>query len=319
MSLPAHSGGASTPEPTQAPRAGLVSVIVPTHDTAASIEAAVDSILSQTHSDLEVIVVDDCSTDGTAALAEQRAAQDARVHLIRRPTCGGAQAARNAGIEAARGAWIAFLDSDDTLMPSSLQLRLERALEKHVEVVHSACLALDAGSDEPHRFEVPSIEGAVYADLLRAPAPAFPAILVSREALERIGTLDETLVAYQEWDTSIRLAEHHRFAYVDDPTFVYDRRSPGAISRSKTRAAEGYEQVVRKHRSEIVRQLGSRGIGEHYRALSVMNNVAGRRGKALKFLLASTLYLPMKPGNFSRKLREILRAGPRPTGFPDSQ
>jgi glycosyltransferase involved in cell wall biosynthesis len=94
-----------------------VSVIIPTYNRAALVAEAVASVLAQTWRDFEVLVVDDGSTDHTATALAPFAGQ---VRVVRRPSRGGVSAARNRGIAAARGQWLAFLDSDDLWLPEKL-------------------------------------------------------------------------------------------------------------------------------------------------------------------------------------------------------
>src|SRR3990170_4524560 len=106
-------------EPMKQP---LVSVVVPAFNRAQTVPAAVRSVLRQQYDPLEVIVVDDGSADGTAEAA--RAGGDPRVRVIANARAKGAQGARNSGILAARGEWIAFNDSDDEWLPGKLAMQL---------------------------------------------------------------------------------------------------------------------------------------------------------------------------------------------------
>src|SRR5690606_27562936 len=90
-----------------------ISVVMPAYNASATLEASMRSALAQTHGEVELLVIDDCSTDGSWDLLQALAATDARVVPIRQPRNAGVAAARNAGIEAATGRYIAFLDSDD--------------------------------------------------------------------------------------------------------------------------------------------------------------------------------------------------------------
>ena len=103
-----------------------LSVIVPVFNTAGTLERCVRSILSQQVDGLELILVDDGSTDASPALCDEFSGADARVRVIHRPN-GGLSAARNSGIDAAKGTWIAFVDSDDELAPDTLSANLELA------------------------------------------------------------------------------------------------------------------------------------------------------------------------------------------------
>ena len=86
----------------------------------------------------------------------------------------------------------------------------------------------------------------------------FPGLLVTKKCFERIGQLDENIVFYQEWDTSIRLAKYCRFGFVPEPNFFYDCRYTEAISKDSLREAKGYEQVFTKHFWSIFGLLGAR-------------------------------------------------------------
>lgn len=101
----------------------LVSVIIPTHNRAIRVSRAIDSALAQTHTTVEVIVIDDGSTDDTEEWVGARYGDDPRVRYLKRPN-GGPAAARNTGLEAASGAYIAFLDSDDEWLPWKLEFQL---------------------------------------------------------------------------------------------------------------------------------------------------------------------------------------------------
>lgn len=255
--------------------ASLVSVIIPTHNRASVIRQSVQSVLRQTYSDVEVIVVDDASSDTTRMEIGRLQHEDPRVRLHELPYRSGAQAARNAGLRSARGEWVAFLDSDDRWVPRSIEMRMRKVVEDEADVVHSEGYVLEEGA--PARvFGVPPLEGSVYRELLRRPGPMFQALLTRRSAFETIGYLDEEIVSYQEWDTTIRLAQVlDRWSFVPEPTFYWDVTRADSISKDRRRNAQGYEQVVTKHRRAILRNLGPLGLARHYRAIAAAYRVAG--------------------------------------------
>ncbi len=117
------------PAAAQAP---LVSVVIPTYNRAYCLARTIDSALAQTHRNLEVIVIDDGSADGTRALVTSRYGGEARLHYIYQVN-SGVCAARNAGFQVARGEYIALLDSDDAWEPWKLELQVA-CLEKHPEI-----------------------------------------------------------------------------------------------------------------------------------------------------------------------------------------
>jgi glycosyltransferase involved in cell wall biosynthesis len=283
-----------------------VSVIIPAYNRKGFAERAIASALAQTHQDLEVILVDDGSEDEIFTIAGSLAEADQRIRRLRHATRKGAQAARNTGIKAALGMWIAFLDSDDEWLPDSLTMRLQAAERAGVEVAHSDCYILEPEDAQPRLFGIPRLEGQVYRKLLQNPGPAFPSLLVSQKALERIGYLDESIVSYQEWDTSIRLAKEYEFAFVAEPTFIYDCRHANTISKDLLRSATGYEQVITKHRWSILRYLGPGALASHYRILASVYAQADDQTSVHRCSRKAHLLQPLKRGALVGRAHRLL-------------
>lgn len=252
----------------------LVSVIIPTFNRCHVLRNAVNSVLSQTYRHIEIIIVDDGSTDATEAVISLLPKQNKRIYSVKHPFNRGAQAARNTGIKKARGEWIAFLDSDDVLVPKSVELRIKTAQKEKVSAVHSECFVIREG-ERRKIFGVPPLSGNIYPAILVKPGPVFPALLVAREAFVKINFLDERIRSYQEWDTVIRLAKYYHFGFVAEPTFVYDCRGEDTISKNMLLDAKGYERVFHKHCLEIVRQLGMQGLINHYQFVAKRYRLAG--------------------------------------------
>lgn len=131
-----------------------ISIIVPVYKVESYLRRSVDSILAQTFRDFELILVDDGSPDSSGAICDQYAAQDPRVHVIHR-TNGGAAAARNTGLDAANGNWIAFIDSDDWVHPDYLRFLRESALQAGADV--AACRYQSVQTNAATNFEPMSL------------------------------------------------------------------------------------------------------------------------------------------------------------------
>jgi glycosyltransferase involved in cell wall biosynthesis len=204
-------------------------VVVPAYNAARTAGQAISSALGQTLSDLEVIVVDDGSTDSTSNVVDTLT--DPRVRLISQANAG-AGAARNAGIEAARGRWVAFLDADDLWLPTKLETQLD--------VVRASPGAMAAQSsvyfvDDHLRFlsvERCSRSHDGLLDVLRFKnTPAAPSTLVAdRGLLAEIGGFDDSLVILEDWDLMIKLARYGKLVSVEEPLALY-RVHPGNRSR----------------------------------------------------------------------------------------
>ncbi len=283
----------------------LISVVVPAYNRAATVAAALQSIQAQTHQNWEAIVVDDGSSDNTPEVVAQLGREDARIRFVRLDCNRGAQAARNAGIRVAQGEWIAFLDSDDQFLPHSLDARLEVAKKDDALVVHSESNVIQVdGSIKP--YNVPPMAGWIYQRLLHGEGPMFPGLLVSRDALRRIHYLDERIVAFQEWDTAIRLAKYYHFGFAARPTFIWDCRNSDTISKDLLRSGRGYEQVFHKHYLAILRYAGPRALARHYRVAADWYHRGGDDRAARRCLMLAFLWSSLNPKALFRKLRQLL-------------
>jgi len=239
----------------------LISVIIPAYNRRETIGRAILSVLEQSLAPAEIIVVDDASDDDTVGMVSENYPS---VRVVRQARNLGAQAARAAGIHAATGDWVAFLDSDDWWLPKKLEWQLAKA-EEGFSVVHGPGVIRSEEGDEP--FGIPPLEGHIYADLLRRPAPLYQCLLVRRECFAKAGYPDPAIAAYQEWDMSLMLARYYAFGYVDKPLFVYEVQGD-SISKDGYRGLRGYEQIVCKWWKEILRAAGPEAGFEHYRVLA---------------------------------------------------
>ncbi|MEI6124935.1 MAG: glycosyltransferase family 2 protein [Pseudomonadota bacterium] len=243
----------------------LISVIIPAFNREKHIACCLDSVMRQTFNNLEIIVLDDCSTDNTIAIVKRF--NDPRVKLIALEKNIGAQAARNRGIHEAAGDWIAFQDSDDEWLPDKLTKQLNELEKVNFDlftVVHSNCFTCTTEKGKKEFWELPFIQGEnVFPALLKNSGPMFQAIVVSKIALEKIGYLDEKVPSYQEWDTAIQLARHCRFIHIKEPLFIYNIHGDDRISKNLKLDVQGYEYIMHKFESDIKAIGGAALWNEH--------------------------------------------------------
>jgi glycosyltransferase involved in cell wall biosynthesis len=221
----------------------LVTCIVPVYNGETYLAAALDSIFAQDHRPLEVIVVDDGSTDRSAATA--RSYGDL-VRVVERPNAG-APAARNTGLEEARGEYVTFLDSDDLYRPAKISTQL-RFLVEHPEIDLCACTAKNFWEpgleDEKARYEA---AGRVLI------SHHFATLLATRAAFERVGPIDASRQSgdYIEW---FHRARDLGLTVGVIPDVLIDRRMHGA-SHSR-HAAGGMDDIFELARARIARRRG---------------------------------------------------------------
>jgi glycosyltransferase involved in cell wall biosynthesis len=225
----------------------LISVVIPTFNRTQQVQAAIRSVLAQTYPEFEVIVVDDGSTDGTGqtlqTLISQEGCDRRRVRYFFRPN-QGQSAARNMGIEDARGEFIAFLDSDDTWLPKKLEWQM-RALEQFKDRCH-ACIT-DARlvdslgmntlafhkSGRPYE-ETMGIDFEAVTNLVKYRDPFWiSTLLVRTDVVKQLGSFDTQLGYAEDHDLLFRLSLATSFCYVNKPLALLDRSKSPAGSNCR--------------------------------------------------------------------------------------
>jgi glycosyltransferase involved in cell wall biosynthesis len=226
----------------------LVSVVIPAFNRRGTIARAVASAAAQTHPLLEIIVVDDHSSDGTVDfLRELDCGRPLRI--IEQPDNRGAPEARNAGLAAARGTFVAFLDSDDEWRPDKVARQLARLIELGTRYgacySGSLCLAEDGHLTYAAR---PTAEGDLRRALLQYNVVgSTSAMLARRDHLIAVDGFTPGLSACQDWDLWLRLAERTRFACVPDGLAVLHVARDGRISTSGQARLRGHWYVYRRY------------------------------------------------------------------------
>jgi glycosyltransferase involved in cell wall biosynthesis len=238
-----------------------VSVIMPAYNVAPYLGGAIESVCAQTYPDLEVIVVDDGSTDDSYAVAEEWSKRDSRVRLLRQPN-GGISAARNSALRASRGAVLAILDSDDLWRPDYLEAQLA-VLEARRDVDLVTGNAWNLGSRLDGQAARPFPDGRPDPDLatiLGDETAVFIMTVFRRKVYETIGGFDEGFRTNEDYDYWLRAAiAGFRFARNDRPLGWYRRRDD-SLSASEVRMLTGVLRVTAKIRPLLEGRPAEMGI-----------------------------------------------------------
>jgi glycosyltransferase involved in cell wall biosynthesis len=213
-----------------------VSVIIPTHNRAALVTEAVASVLAQSFRDFELLVVDDGSTDGTAAAL---APYEPQIRLLRRASRGGVSAARNTGITAARGEWLAFLDSDDLWLPEKLARQMAY-LAAHPDL--KLCQTEETWVRRGVRVSQPlshrKAGGRIFFASLERCLVSPSAVILHRRLYEQHGVFDEGLPAAEDYDLWLRLAWRYDIGLLPEPLII--KRGGRADQLSGQRGLDRY-------------------------------------------------------------------------------
>ena len=227
--------------------AGLVSVVVPFHDAGRFLEEAVESVLRQTYRPIELILVDDASTDDGGNLARALAARHPDIRLLRMPENAGPAAARNRGLAEAHGEYITFLDADDVMVNGRLALQADH-LARHPEV------DIVLGAEEP------IIEADAPRDLLRRRRSRgdgvhyYPmSMIFRRSALERVGGFDPSFAVAEDLDWLFRAAAAGLVVGTIEEVLTRHRLHAGNLSYQ---TAEIQRSMLRSLRSRLRERRG---------------------------------------------------------------
>jgi glycosyltransferase involved in cell wall biosynthesis len=270
-----------------------VSVILPTYNRSSLLKESIGSVLAQTYSDFELLVVDDGSTDDTREAVA--AIDDKRIRYIGLTKNRGQAAARNIGVKEAKASLVASQDSDDIWLPEKLDMQMSTLRESSARtgVVYTAYERICGNRSEvlPSRRIVPKT-GDVHARLLRGNFITTQTTLIRRECFEKVGSFDEGQRSMDDWDLFIRLSKDYHFAFVDKLLVKY-RVLSDSVSVDMDRFVCSYERILGRHKAEI--PDNSDLLAWHYAVIGghLCRNGDLRRGRA--YLGKALSIRPMRP------------------------
>lgn len=313
-----------------------VSVVIPTRDRAEYIEESIESVLRQTFSDYEIIVVDDGSTDGTRQLLA-RYIENKTIRYERQDALG-VSVARNRGARLARGAFIAFLDSDDLFLPSKLEKQMALfSQDADLGFVHCNFSKFNERGQNLGVRDTSRHRGWIYPRLLLewSVLMAMPCMLVRKDVFEAVGGFDEQMTWAEDMDLWRRIARQYRIGSVAE-VLVKVRVHPSSTTFGKIGGAEGFNRYLAKAFLEdpgLNQTFKRRAYGKMYAKLA--QNLLGDGGSSemnlvrrhsLKSLESWPLQLSavfsilasLLPAAIRRSLVNLLRHGLYPLGEAES-
>ncbi|MDR9895186.1 glycosyltransferase [Aetokthonos hydrillicola Thurmond2011] len=250
----------------------LVSVVIPAFNAEKTIRQTIESAVNQTLTDIEIIVINDGSTDSTAKVIE--IVTDSRLQVFSYPNEGVA-VSRNRGISKAVGEFISFLDADDLWTPNKLESQVN-ALREHPEatVAYSWVNFIDTDGDflyPGYRF---TLTGDVYSKLfVQNFLDNGSNILVRTEALQTVGGFEQSVSPAEDWDIALRLAARYQFVVVPEAQILY-RLSANTLSSNLYRQETVTLKVIERaldnnEKGKSVQHLKKYSLGKIYKYLSV--------------------------------------------------
>ena len=198
---------------------GLVSVIIPTYNRETTLKRAILSVIHQTYTDWELIIVDDGSTDGTEALVRSFISE--KIHYIKSEVNQGVCKTRNIGIKHAKGEYIALLDSDDEWVADKLEKQLAQMQQKGTKVVYCRFSRMYENDNEKISIIPPierkeNLEGDLFYELLLGNFIGAPTMVIAKDVLEEVGGFNEELMNLEDYELILRIAKEFYIAFTDE-------------------------------------------------------------------------------------------------------
>lgn len=223
-----------------------VNVIIPTYNRAHLIGRAIQSVLNQTYQGFELIVVDDGSTDNTDEIIKEFQQKDNRIIYLKHEKNKGGSAARNTGIKASKGEYIAFLDSDDEWLSEKLRKQLTFIENSHYGFIYCNMIINDKTRNSKSNI-TKKFEDNIFLDLLKAGnGICTSSLLIKRHLLEKIKGFDEDLPSFQDYDLLLRLAQNEKCGFLNEILLIYNLHK-GSISKTFRGKMIGKEKVLSKY------------------------------------------------------------------------
>ena len=214
---------------------GLISIIMAAYNAEKTIEQAINSVLSQTYPDFELLVVNDCSTDKTAMLAEAIVKKDDRVRLISNEKNSGVSYTRKHGLEEASGEWVAILDSDDAWAPEKLEKQIKLQKKTNADLLFTGSAFMDADG-KPIDWYLAAPAEVTYRQLLKQNVLSNSSALVRKELYAKYYAVGDGM--HEDFAMWLNILKDGRKAYgVDEPLLIY-RIAKSSKSGNKFKAAK---------------------------------------------------------------------------------
>jgi len=286
-----------------------VSVVIPTRDRADLVRKALDSVLSQTYPPTEIIIIDDASEDSRAYAGIMEL--DARIRYLRNECPLGASGARNAGVYLASGELVAFLDDDDEWLPEKLEKQVREFIQDpEVGAVYCPCKwrDLDTGIIYPHTGTHYAHGWILPEQLVEDHTCGTPTYMVRRDRLLSIGCFDTSLLAHEDWDLTIRLAEQCKIAFVDEDLVIAGRHTRPGVSKHFGNQLDAQQRILRKY-SSMRKRLGisidRKAKSKCYAVRGMFHCYMGRPMIGAYFHVLGIISWPMFMSNYSGLIKSI--------------
>ena len=285
----------------------LISVVIPAFNSYGFLTTAVRSVVDQTYKNFEIIIVDDCSNDDTERVVKAFTLSNDNIKYIKHDENKGLSEARNTGIMAAKGEFIAFLDADDIWSPRKLEYQYGKFEENpKLGVVFTGYTLIDLNKRIRREYCPPKFNNQydfarnlLVRNIVTGSASS---VMIKKECFEKVGLFDTVLKAAEDWDMWMRIAHKFTFAAVESPCVTYVEHSQNMsrnIGRMITYSIRAvlknlqlYENLFSKSDLKLIKKRALSNI--YLRAAQGLRDNPRDRREMLRYLTKSIFFYPLK-------------------------
>lgn len=268
----------------------LVSVVLPTHNRPNMTKKAIDSVLTQDYEKIELIVVDDGSSDRTPEVVKNFS--DGRVELYKHKKNKGQAAAENKGVKESNGKFIGFIDSDTIWLKGKIRKQMKKIMESKKEVGLVYCNSFNKSGEYVKESRSESTEKNTFEALITGLVGITTSkILVKKRCINEIGGWDEKLDSYIDLDLCLRMAKRYEFQSVNEPLVVSQNHKKTRITTNYQKKIDGLNRIEEKWKNDIekiyeegVEEFRSRFMSSVYRSMSLYHARKRNRSKSVSML-----------------------------------
>ena len=280
----------------------MISVVITSYNRMNYLIESLPSVLNQSFKDIEVIVVDDGSKDGTRAYVEFAKESDKRVRYVREPGVG-VSGARNRGIVESKGEYICFLDSDDLWLPKKLEIQFREMVSKGYYISYTDEIWIRKGRyvnpGKKHR----KFGGWIFERCIPLCIISPSSVMIKREVFSRVGLFDETFYVCEDYDLWLRICSIYPVLYIDKKLIVKRGGHPGQLSATWGRDAYRVRSLLKVLNSPyLTRDQRKLVLKDVLRRMDILKKGFAKNGRYLVSLYYETLlhevswenHLPLK-------------------------
>ncbi len=285
------------------------SVIIPAYNSERFIERTIKSVLNQTFTDFELIIVDDGSNDNTDRLIKKAQLKDTRIKVISTPNSGGPTIPTNIGINVAKGEYVAFLDHDDEWREDKLQ-KIYDVVKKNPDIGFFA-----SNVDQHHDKTKKKTTGVLKLEKDNLPVEkvlagsyfnTFSMLVIKKSVLDRVGTLDTGLLVFADYDLVARMvANNVLYKFLNDSLVTYHihDNNTSSLERTAHRRAQDLESIITKYQKTFLKYPKS--LSAVYHAIARLHLHLGNKKEAVVSFKKAIKHHPFGIANYARLLAAL--------------